>query len=431
MIGKTSDNKLIQYQYFWLILLFISLLYSGTLLIISMIMLVLPSIISFEWKPFSIKFFPDFRRRMSDFTNEPSYFLITLIFWISCLSILNSADKETWLFFTNMKLPFLLLPFAFFNLPALSRKGYFSLFFIFVFILFGSSFEVIIQFFERPEQLRAIISQGQSIPTPVDHIKYSLFLSFGIIAGLIVLTSKIKVFFKGEKIILGILVLYLFIFIHLIAVRSGILILYVNLIVFIFATLWSKKQYLLGLALVLTILAIPFIAYKTIPTFKAKVNYSIRDYQMSSINKEMDFSDGERLRSYSIGWELFESSPIVGVGVGDVFKEYADLYEIRYFDKSPTYLPHNQFLTVAVFAGVIGLLFFMVSFFFPFLHRELWQDPLMRALFILMLLSFMVENTLERQYSVGFYLVFLLLGLNQLFKNKRDKSPNFTQNEAQ
>ena len=231
------------------------------------------------------------------------------------------------------------------------------------------------------------------------------------------LLHKSNVIFKGEKIILGLALVYLFILIHFLAVRSGILILYVNLFVFFIIRTIRSKKYILGIAFIVGITATPFIAYLSIPTFKEKVQYSILDFKMSKQDKEVAFSDGERLRSYEVGWELFAKGPIGGIGVGDIFKEYEDLYEVKYFIKSPTRLPHNQFLTIAVSTGMVGLLFFLISFIFPFTFQSAYKDPFLLALFILMFLSFLVENTIERQYSVGFYLIFLLLGLNTFSQN--------------
>lgn len=422
MIGNLQSNGLRTYQFFWLSILFIGLLYSGTFLVLSMIMLLLPSIFYIRLRPFQIRINADFLSNINRFIADRSYFIITFVFWVSLFSVFNSKDTSTWWFFTSMKLPFVLFTFALFCLPAFTKEVFQKLILVFVLILFISSFKVLIPFFEEPASLRAIILKGQSIPTPVDHIKYSLFLSFGIIAGILVLFNRTNLIFKGEKIILTLILAYLFIFIHLIAVRSGIIILYVNLAIYFLNLFLSKKRYLLSGLAALILISLPVVAYLSLPTFRAKVQYSIKDYQMSSQNKEMAYSDGERLRSYQIGWELFESNPITGVGVGDVFKEYADLYEIKYFTKNPTYLPHNQFLTMAVSTGVVGLMFFTLSFFFPFAYRGAWTDPFLKALFVLILLSFMVENTIERQYSVGFYLVFLVMGLKQFFAGQSFKT---------
>jgi O-antigen ligase len=418
MIKKSTSTFMRNYQFFWFSVLFVGLLYWGTLQILAMLMLLLPSFIILEFSPFKIRWNKNFFQSTKDFIANRSFWLITLVFWVSLFSVFNSKNLDTWWFFTSMKLPFLLFTFAVYALPQLSKKTFQQVILVYVLILFFSSFQVLLPFFDRQEELRQLIAKGHSIPTPIDHIKYSLFLSFGIITSLMLVIDRGKLFFKGEKILLTLVLIYLFIFIHLLAVRSGILILYINLAVYGLTELIRRKKYLLGGLTLAIILSIPLIAYLVLPTFRAKVQYSIRDFQMSSQNKEMDYSDGERLRSYQIGWEMFEDSPITGFGVGDVFDEYAERYENKFYDTNPTFLPHNQFLTIAVSTGIVGLLFFSLSFFFPFLYKEAWKDPFLKALFILMLLSFLVENTLERQYSVGFYLVFLLLGLKQYFNGK-------------
>jgi len=382
-----------------------------------MVMLILTILFDIEFRPFRIHFFPKFFLKVQQFTGNKAYLVITLFFWISLFSIFQSSNYSSWSFFTNMKLPFLLLPFTFFFFPDFSKREYYSLLLVFLFFIFCSSITVLYSVLTNPEILETI-KQGQAIPTPIDHIKYSLFISFAIISGLIILLNSGTMLWKYEKYFLGFILIYLVVFIHILAVRSGILILYMNLIVLLLVRTFSKKNYLLGVILLLFIITLPFMAYKAIPSFKEKIHYSILDYKMHKQNKDVAYSDGERFRSYEIGWELFNSSPISGIGVGDIFDEYAALYEQKYFTESPTKLPHNQFLTVATSTGIVGLIFFIIAFFFPITYLQAYKEPVFLSLHVLLLLSFMVENTIERQYSVGFYLVFLLLGLNQVHKNR-------------
>mgnify|MGYP003891478907 CR=1 FL=1 len=138
-------------------------------------------------------------------------------------------------------------------------------------------------------------------------------------------------FFKWEKVPLLVIVVFLFVFLHILAVRSGIVILYFNLLVLFVGRTIQKKEYLKMLVIAVLIFTIPVVAYLSIPTFKQKIEYSILDFKMHQKNKEVAFSDGERFRSYEIGWELFESSPVTGVGVGDIFTDYQALY-IFYFN---------------------------------------------------------------------------------------------------
>ena len=406
----------------WIIILFAALLYSGTLSIIAMIMLLLPAIVSLRWNPFQIQLFPDFGHKLKAYFHNRVYFILTLFFWIPLFSIFNSQDLGTWSFYTMMKLPFLLLPFAFFHFPDMKRRDFHLLLSGFLLVMAFSTGPVLYNYLQNPGVMTDLIGQGQSMETPVDHIKYSLFLSMAIVCGIILLFENKKEYPVAWRWMIGIFTAYLFLFIHILAVRSGIVILYANLAIYFLLSLLRQKNYLAG-ALILVILAgIPVAAYLGVPTFREKIQYTIRDFTMSRQDKGVAFSDGERIRSYEVGWELFEESPVTGIGIGDIFNEYESLYEIKYFMDAPTRLPHNQFLTMGVSVGVTGLIFFLIAFIFPFCYRKaLFRNSLLMALFVLFFLSFLVENTLERQYSVGFYLVFILLGLNQTYGNSRFK----------
>jgi O-antigen ligase len=394
-------------------MLFISFLYSPTLQVISMILLLLTAFVEVKKEAPFIKLFPNFRNKLQHFLNNKQFVVITLIFWITFFTFFNSSDKESWSFFITMKLPFLLLPFAAVNLPYFSKRDFQRIFLLFTGLVFFSSLSVTTLLFSDPENILVNISQGKAVETPIEHIKYSLLVSFAIMLGVIVFFDSKNTLSRLEKILLGAVSLYLFVFIHMLAVRSGLIILYINLLLYLGLYMVRQKLYIRGLFLALFLMTIPVVAYYTLPTFKEKLKYMILDFKMSQQDRGGAFSDGERIRSYEIGWELFSQSPLTGIGYGDIFKEYNDLYEVKYFAKSPTNLPHNQFLTMGVASGIVGILLFCIALFFPFFYRSAYKNPILVALQVLVLLAFLVENTIERQNGVGFYLVFLLLLLHQ------------------
>lgn len=114
-----------------------------------------------------------------------------------------------------------------------------------------------------------------------------------------------------------------------------------------------------------------------------------------------------RLEFWKTAWGIICDHPLAGVGTGDVERAFKEQYAR---DKTP--LParwqlrsHNQFLAVAVALGCIGLVFFLLSFFSPFIFQK--KHSRFFVLFMLIqFLSFFNEDTLETQAGVTFCVFF-------------------------
>ena len=77
-------------------------------------------------------------------------------------------------------------------------------------------------------------------------------------------------------------------------------------------------------------------------------------------------------------------------------------------------MPHNQFISVCAGMGIIGLAVFLLAFFFPLFYKKIKSDALFITLHLIIFASFFTENTIENSVGVGFYVFFLLLGINYL-----------------
>ena len=74
-------------------------------------------------------------------------------------------------------------------------------------------------------------------------------------------------------------------------------------------------------------------------------------------------------------------------------------------------IPHNQFIYYLAATGILGVLIFCASFFYPLLY--VWKEKIFSAMvnYIIATLSFMVEPTLETQLGVAVAVTFILLPL--------------------
>lgn len=113
-----------------------------------------------------------------------------------------------------------------------------------------------------------------------------------------------------------------------------------------------------------------------------------------------------------VGWSIFKEHVLFGVGTGDVINAYRESYSIDDHGLEVQFqgISHNQFLTIAIALGVVGFGFFLFALIYPlYLYRH---DYLYVAFFILVIVSFLTDNTFDRQSGVtlfAFFNSFLIL----------------------
>ena len=329
---------------------------------------------------------------------------LVLIFMITFISGINSEDLNHWLRHLRLKLPFLILPPAFYILREPVAR-YFDLLCLFFFgLAIVSTIPVLYQFADL-ESMVLLIKKGQSMSTPVDHIKYSIYIAFSILSAML-FTIENRHVIKFSKPILIIGGIYLFIFLHLLAVRSGIALFYVVAFILLLRYAILLRKPILYL-LLLVLIATPFLAYKMIPTLNKKVEYMIYDYKMYQKGEGENLSDSERLYSYAVGIEIFNESPLLGSGIGDLRKLCRDKFKAKYQMDVDKY-PHNQFIFILAGSGLLGMVLFLIGMCYPIFYFRKKQDSLFFAIWLIVIISFLVENTIERSYSISFFLLFFL-----------------------
>jgi O-antigen ligase len=358
------------------------------------------------------------RSNWQNFISNKAYLVVTLFFFLILITGIYSSDMNYWLERLRIKLPFLLLPFAFASMPQLKEKEYLSIFYFYLILLFGSSLLVGFDYWQNYEVITDNLGKGQTIPTPVNHIRYSLMMAFSVIGGVVLFFRNFYWKWIWEKwLILGMTV-FLFIFIHVLSVRSGILVLYASLLFLSLRFAFLQKKYLLGMTSVIVLLCIPTLAYQSIEGFKQKVDYTVWDWQQSYYNLPLRSSDASRLISFKVGLEICQKEKWLGVGAGDLRKEVHQIYDQRFPDITDKKMPHNQFISVCAGMGIIGLAIFILAFFFPLFYKKIKPDALFITLHLIIFASFFTENTIENSVGVGFYVFFLLLGIHFLSKEK-------------
>lgn len=353
---------------------------------------------------------------LKNYFKRSELWLLSLYFMLVFASGLYSADKESWLVWVRIKLPYLFLPVAFSAFSKLSQRNLTILLYGFVLSLFVSAVLVLGNYYLHYAEFTDAFRRGDAIPMPFSHIRYTLMISFGFFVCWYMAEEGLFLLGKWERGLQLTVMVFFFVSLHILSVRSGLLALYTGLLVQTVRFIVKRKSYVIALAMLAAIVAAPFAAYKWVPSLHNKITYmqyDLNEYSSGRINQN---SDAGRLISWTVGLKVWEKSPWIGVGAGDLRYETAEIYEHQYPEvpMENRKVPHNQFIWVLAGCGLIGLLLFLTAFFGSAIAGGLYKYWLPLILLLIVFSSFFTEDTLEEQIGTGFYITFLLVFINYL-----------------
>lgn len=355
--------------------------------------------------------------KFSSFLKNLPYSGLLLVFGVVFFSGINSVDQSAWLHQVKLKLPFLVLPFAFYMLNPINEKAHRWIHMGLIGVLLVSSLQVIGIFYLDYEAISSGINRGKSIPTPIDHIHYSIILAYATVSCFVL---GILTFTKKWRMFLFLAGLYLFGYCHFLSVRTGLALCYAGIGVTLLWYVISQKKYLIGFCVAALIVILPFVAYHTIKPFHNKIQYMMWDIEQYQKGEGKNYSDSERLMSCEIAIDMIKDAPIFGHGIGDLRPLTTLKHKEKYGVKEKYIYPHNQYLYVLTAIGILGALIFFFGLFCPLLFTA-ERNIFVILIFVMLMLSFLVENTIQRAVITAFFLFFILLNLSVDLKTRPEK----------
>lgn len=253
-------------------------------------------------------------------------------------------------------------------------------------------------YFKNFTDVNQAYGSGQSLPTfmDTDHVRFSIFLcsSFLIILCTDIFQKKQKIFFASS----------LFVAILFISVRTGwvlaisILFLYA-LLHLLFTNKKNKKPIFIGTVAVLILL---LITYAIFPTIQQKLAYSIWEWQQFQPgNYQSNLSDGTRRAINYTAWETIKSNYSLNTGWQGIPTVLQNSFS-KYFNVKLTEFgwPFNQWLYWWMGSGWWGMLLFSGWLFYPAINAIKQKQIGIFCWTIAIVLSCLVETTLNYQYGV-------------------------------
>ncbi|MBS1638958.1 MAG: O-antigen ligase family protein [Bacteroidetes bacterium] len=251
-----------------------------------------------------------------------------------------------------------------------------------------------------------------------DHIRFSWL----IVLTIILMCWQLNIQSNSiEKIFGYTTLLLLFAFLHFMAARTGLLCLYVALIVFFFYFLWKRKTRKYAITFFIATTTIIILAFYTLPTLKNRMQYVVWDVKQFTNNNYLQGSaDGGRWLSIKAGFNVGVMKLFAGVGFGDIRNETFKWYDVYYPNTLATerFLPHSEWMVYFAGSGLMGMIFFTIGLWL--LYNYFFKKNIFSfAVAVVLLIPLITDDTLEGQYGITIFsfVIAVVYHLNKINKN--------------
>lgn len=128
-----------------------------------------------------------------------------------------------------------------------------------------------------------------------------------------------------------------------------------------------------------------------------------------------------RLYFVRTAWYMFTQHKLIGVGTGNIETATRQMYQALQVPLAEKnwFHAHNQLLTFLATFGIIGLSCIVLGW--MYIAKQIGNNKLFIAFALIIMLSFLNEDTLETQAGVGFYVLILNLFLFEYLPDSKAK----------
>lgn len=152
--------------------------------------------------------------------------------------------------------------------------------------------------------------------------------------------------------------------------------------------------------------------YAKLPGLRSQIEDFIAGYQRYVAGNDPNSgSMVQRLEYWRTSVLIIRQNPVLGVGTGDLPTVFEEQYR-----KMNTNLAtqnrlrsHNQYLSITVAFGIVGLVWFLVAMFYPGMKTHNFNNYFYVVFWIIFIISMLTEDTIESQEGVTFYVLFTAL----------------------
>jgi hypothetical protein len=152
--------------------------------------------------------------------------------------------------------------------------------------------------------------------------------------------------------------------------------------------------------------------YKKLPGLRTQVEDFITSYQRYVNMQDPNSSSMvQRFEYWRTSLLIIKQNAVFGVGTGDLPDAFDEQYRKMNTNLAMQYRlrSHNQYLSITVAFGIIGLVWFLFAMFYPGIKTRSFNNYFYIIFWIIFMISMLTEDTIESQEGVTFYVLFTAL----------------------
>ena len=351
------------------------------------------------------------KQKINTLRNSKIFWVLISLFLLHLLGLLYSSNFTYALKDLKIKLPIFFLPIVFIASPLLSVKEFRSILKV---LLITALLSSIYGLYYYLRYFQVTFFELREMSQFISHIRLSLLNTIAAFAAFYLLAKNNWRKFSYTNLYYLMAGIWLFIFNGIMGARMGLVVFFILLLLgSIFLVIRYKKIWLAAVLLGLMI-ALPILSYLTLPSIKMRTHEVVYELQSYQLHQDPNGkSIAQRFVYWNIAWDIFKTAPLIGIGTGDVADAFNSYYlaHPNLLQQQYQHRAHNQWLTILLTFGILGVLLFMLVVFYPLFYKRKYLDYFYIVFFIAFSLSMLTEDTLETQAGVTFYALFNCLFL--------------------
>jgi hypothetical protein len=346
--------------------------------------------------------------RFSSLWRHPLYLLSLIIAFIPLISDFAKGSYFNEITFTKLSLP-LFIQFFYVWSPTEKKLSLFNRSIIFIFFI-TSTFSIL-HFYKNYQENATLytLAKVMNIGVYSDHIRLSVAIALSTIVAWFQFNHTI---IQKEKYLVILYIVFQFIFLHILAARTGLIVLYVCNFTYILFLLFKKIKLYAIMALACLAL-LPIISFKIFPSFYNRIGITLYDFDYyKNMQYRQGSSDGFRYYSLLCGYDKGKENLAWGVGHCYMKNECINWFK----DKFPAILdeeiiyPSSEYLYHFMMCGLIGLFLFICFSLSPFFIKKLRSNLYFFSIYLAVFITFFFEILLENQFGLGVVGLFIAWG---------------------
>lgn len=359
-----------------------------------------------------------FKEQIRRFWQHKPAVLMSLLFILQVLSGIWTRESglDHWLEEIKIKIPLFLGMYGLAVLGPIPLKWARYAFLVLILATTTVATVTTVQYLLDPGGVEERIAVSKEVVVWLEtnnHIYFSIVTAFSILASIWSIWIPGQLF-KYHKLLTGILALICFAEMHVLTTRTGLLGLYLTVLILGLAILLKKRKIFLALALVGGLSLAPVLGFYTVESFRLRIDNTLFDLGTYFRGGDPNYlSIGTRIESWLTAYHLWQSHPILGVAMADLEADITDQYVEDKTRLCPENFvkPHNQFIQNLAGWGLVGFLLLVIAWFYPVFSRKWPKGMLFWIFWLTFTLAMMGESTMERQVGVCFMVTTFMMGL--------------------